>query len=73
MPLISGVLLLAGVMALGGIDAWCGGLLLGTVVGHVSVRAARTPAAPTPAIHAILTQLKAGEAVHQAGKLPKTH
>ena len=28
---------------------------------------------PTPATHAILTQLKAGGTVHQAGELPKTH
>ena len=30
-------------------------------------------AGPTPATHAILTQLKAGDTVHQAGELPKTH
>ena len=30
-------------------------------------------AEPTPATHAILTQLKAGDTVHQAGELPKTH
>ena len=28
---------------------------------------------PTPATRAILTQLKAGDEVHQAGELPKTH
>ena len=28
---------------------------------------------PTPATHAILTQLKAGDTEHQAGELPKTH
>ena len=27
---------------------------------------------PSPATHAILAQLKAGETVHQAGELPKT-
>ena len=29
-------------------------------------------AAPTPATHVILAQLKAGETVYQAGELPKT-
>ena len=28
---------------------------------------------PTPSTHAILTQLKAGDTVHQAGELPKAH
>ena len=35
--------------------------------------AAGGPAEPTPATHAILAQLKAGETVYQAGELPKTH
>ena len=30
------------------------------------------PVCPTPATHAILVQLKAGETVYQAGELPKT-
>ena len=28
---------------------------------------------PTPATHAISTHLKAGDTVHEAGELPKTH
>ena len=32
-----------------------------------------TAVPPTPATHAILTRLKAGDTVHQAGELPKTH
>ena len=36
------------------------------------VRMAAATALPTPATHAILAQLKAGETVYQAGELPKT-
>ena len=35
-------------------------------------RRARDAAAPTPATHAILTRLKAGETVYQTGEVPKT-
>ena len=42
--------------------------------GMGAIRAEDMPKCqPTPATHAILAQLKAGETVYQAGELPKTH
>ena len=45
--------------------------LLGHAVGLVPSALVRS-VRPSPATHAILAQLKAGETVHQAGELPKT-
>ena len=43
-----------------------------TALAVAAVAAPRAPArfTPTPATHAILARLKAGETVHQAGELP---